>query len=310
MRFVHLFTIGWVAGGASIAGARRYPASPAAPPRAGCWRVFTTMHYTLDVASLTDAGKVRDLNEDSVCHRAESGVLVLADGMGGYQSGEVASALATELVAEGLHARCLRPPEGKPVSSAILSRWIDEQVHAANAAILGRARTDAACNGMGATLVLGVFHGRSVLVGHVGDSRAYRVRGGTLTPLTRDHSLLEEQVRNGLLSADEARRSHNRNVVTRALGVDPQVDTEIHVHDVRPDDLYLFCSDGLSDMLDDQAILATLLPLQDNLPLAARQLVQAANDCGGRDNIAVILARVRAPQSWWSRVTQRWRKAA
>ncbi len=268
------------------------------------------MHYTLDIASLTDAGKVRQHNEDSISHRVDSGVLVLADGMGGYQAGEVASALATELVAEGLHARCSRPASAKPVSTAMLSRWIDEQVHAANAAILGRSRTDPRCAGMGATLALTVFHGRTVVVGHVGDSRVYRLRRGELVALTRDHSLLEEQVRNGFMTREQARHSHNRNVVTRALGVEQDVDTEIQIFDVRPGDVFMLCSDGLTDMLDDAVIAETLTPLQDNLPLAVRQLVQAANDCGGRDNIAVILARVRGQESWWSRLYEFLRKAA
>ena len=268
------------------------------------------MQYTLDVASLTDPGKVRAHNEDSISHRIDSGVLVLADGMGGYQAGEVASALATELVAEGLHARCVKAASSKPVSTAMLSRWIDEQVHAANSAILGRAQTDASCSGMGATLALTVFHGRTVVVGHVGDSRVYRLRRGELAALTRDHSLLEEQVRNGFLTREQARHSHNRNVVTRALGVEQNVDTEIQIYDVRPGDLFLLCSDGLTDMLDDEAIRGTLLTLQENLPLAVRQLVQTANDCGGRDNIAVILARVRAQETWWTRLTRLLRKAA
>jgi len=268
------------------------------------------MNFSLDVASLTDSGKVRPHNEDSVTQRPDTGVLVLADGMGGYNAGEVASALATELVAEGLHGRCLALGEGQAVSSATVSRWIDEQVSAANAAILARAQSDAACAGMGATLALAVFHARTVTVGHVGDSRIYRFRRNELQALTRDHSLLEEQIRNGLLTREQARHSRNRNVVTRALGVDPEVDTEIQVYDVRAGDLYLLCSDGLTDMVDDETLRATLAAMQHNLPLAARNLVQLANDCGGRDNISVILARVHAQENWWSRLYGRLRRAA
>jgi PPM family protein phosphatase len=268
------------------------------------------MNYTLDVATLTDSGKVRPHNEDSVTQRAESGVLVLADGMGGYNAGEVASALATELVAEGLHGRCSRQPDGQPVPRAILSRWIDEQVSAANAAILQRAHADASCAGMGATLALTVFQGRTVTVGHVGDSRVYRLRRGELQALTRDHSLLEEQIRNGLLTREQARQSHNRNVVTRALGVDAEVDTEIQIFDVRPGDVFLLCSDGLTDMVDDDTLRTTLSAMQHNLELAAHNLVQLANDCGGRDNISVILARVCGQEHWWSRLYGRLRRAA
>lgn len=268
------------------------------------------MNYTLDVAALSDSGKVRPHNEDSISQRTETGVLVLADGMGGYNAGEVASALATELVAEGLHGRCSAAGEGRPVSNAILSRWIDEQVNAANSAILHRARADASCAGMGATLALTVFRGRTVTVGHVGDSRVYRFRQGELQSLTRDHSLLEEQIRNGLLSRDEARRSHNRSVVTRALGVDPEVDTEIQVYDVRPGDIFLICSDGLTDMVDDDTIGSSLAATRHDLHLTARNLVQLANDCGGRDNISVILARVAGQDHWWSRLYGRLRRAA
>jgi len=249
-------------------------------------------NLTLHVACLTDSGKVRPHNEDSVSQRAESGVLVLADGMGGYNAGEVASALATEMVAEGLHRRRASLPEGALPSPSMASAWITEQVRSANSAILQRAEQDASCAGMGATLVLAMFHGSTVSIGHVGDSRVYRYRRGQLAPLTRDHSLLEEQIRNGLLTREQARDSHNRNVVTRALGVEPDVATEIGVFDVRPGDLYLLCSDGLTDMLDDETVARTLSEVQHDLPLAVSNLVQLANDCGGRDNISVILARV------------------
>ena len=268
------------------------------------------MTYTLEVASLTDTGKVRQHNEDSVTHRSASGVLVLADGMGGYNAGEVARALATDLIAEGLHERCSSYPPSQPVSTGTLSRWIDEQVNAANTAILSRAARDVQCNGMGATLALALFRGRTVTVGHVGDSRVYRLRDGVFEALTRDHSLLEEQIRNGFLTREQARTSHNRNVVTRALGVEAEVDTEILVADVRPADVFLLCSDGLTDMLDDDTIARNLIELKYDLKLAAQHLVQLANDCGGRDNISVILAKVNGQDPWWSRWVERLRRAA
>jgi protein phosphatase len=267
-------------------------------------------NYSLHVACLTDSGKVRAHNEDSVSQRAESGVLVLADGMGGYNAGEVASALATELVAEGLHRERIGLPEGREPSASVASAWISAQVRAANRAILQRAEQDASCAGMGATLVLALFHGRSVSIGHVGDSRVYRYRRGQLEALTRDHSLLEEQIRSGMLTREQARDSHNRNVVTRALGVEADVATEIGVFDVRPGDLYLLCSDGLTDMLDDETVARTLAEVQHDLPLAASNLVQLANDCGGRDNISVILARIGGAEHWWSRLYGRLRRAA
>lgn len=268
------------------------------------------MNYTLEVASFTDSGKVRPCNEDSIVQRADTGVLVLADGMGAYQAGELASAMATGMIAEGLHGHCRALPEGRAVPKAVMARWIDEQVNAANDAILERARIDPACEGMGATLALAVFRGCSVTVAHLGDSRIYRLRDDQLQALTCDHSLLAEQVRNGLLTREQARHSHNRSVVTRALGVGPRADTEIRTFDTRPEDIFLLCSDGLTDMVDDGAIRATVEAMRHDLALAATNLVQLANDCGGRDNVSVILARVLGPDPWWSRLYGRLHRAA
>jgi protein phosphatase len=155
---------------------------------------------------------------------------------------------------------------------------------------------------MGTTIVTGLFYDNRVVVGHVGDSRMYRLRGEKLEIVTRDHSLLQEQIDSGMISLEDARLSKNKNLVTRAVGIDAEVVPEIHVHDVRIGDIYLLCSDGLNDMVEDGDIEATLYAMQGNLPLAAEQLIQMANDNGGRDNVSVILVKVKGdfavPRGW------------
>jgi protein phosphatase len=165
----------------------------------------------------------------------------------------------------------------------------------ANKTIFLAAEGQSQYSGMGTTLVTALFHDDRVAVGHVGDSRLYRLRGDGFEQITRDHSLLQEQIDRGLLTREQARRSHNKNLVTRALGIGPAVDAEIHLHDVLAGDIYLICSDGLSDMVPDDCMHLALSSLRDKLQLAANHLVRIANDNGGRDNISVILVRVLQP---------------
>lgn len=146
---------------------------------------------------------------------------------------------------------------------------------------------------MGTTLVMAVFRDNAMTVAHIGDSRLYRFRNDTLQQLTRDHSLLQEQIDIGMITPEEARRSQNKNLVTRALGVDPTVGAEVADFDTLPGDIYLLCSDGLTDMVEDEEIHLTLLALAANLELTATQLMQLANDNGGRDNVSVILVRIQ-----------------
>ena len=159
---------------------------------------------------------------------------------------------------------------------------------------------------MGTTLVIALFFDNRMTVGHIGDSRLYRLREDALEQVTRDHSLLQEQIDSGMISKEQARFSQNKNLVTRAVGIDPEVETEVHTYPVQRGDIFLLCSDGLSDMVPDEEIQATLTALQSNLPLAAKQLVQLANDCGGRDNISVILVRIlddfAVPTGWFAKL--------
>ncbi len=250
----------------------------------------------LEIFSQTDPGMVRSHNEDSVACEPACGLAVLADGMGGYNAGEVASGIAVSVVATEVSHRLLNAspvdiPEngGEELGVALLR----ENIQKANASIFHAAQSQPQYAGMGTTIVSALFYDNRVAVGHVGDSRMYRLRGEELETITHDHSLLQEQLDSGMISLEDARMSKNKNLVTRAVGIDAHVDSEIHVHDVLVGDIYLLCSDGLNDMVEDDDIQATLLALQSNLPLAASQLIQMANDNGGRDNISVILVKVK-----------------
>ena len=265
-----------------------------------------TLSDALEIVLRTDTGRVREHNEDAVFANPHLGFVVLADGMGGYNAGEVASSMATTRLASELEsALAARAPHATdgPGGEAFAGQCLRDAVADANAAIFQAAQNEAGYAGMGTTLVAALFFDDRVAVAHVGDSRLYRLRDGTLSLLTHDHSLLQEQIDSGLLSAEEARHSLNRNLVTRALGVDPLVEVDLAEHLVLPDDLYLLCSDGLNDMVPDEEIALALQTLSGHLELAATQLVEMANDQGGRDNVSVILVKVRqaypAPGTWW-----------
>lgn len=263
----------------------------------------------LQIISVTDPGRVRGHNEDCVESRPEVGVVVLADGMGGYNAGEVASGMATSLIANGLAQVWTRDKLSKldrDRAVQLSQKLLQEQVSAANEAIYAAAQRDPQCAGMGTTLVACIFYDNFVTVGHIGDSRLYRMRSDALEQVTRDHSLLQEQIDSGLITKEDARQSHNKNLVTRALGIDPEVETEIHTHEVQEGDIYLLCSDGLNDMIEDEEIQMTLIALRSNLDLTAQQLVQAANDAGGRDNVSVMLVKVLksfpVERGFWARL--------
>lgn len=251
--------------------------------------------------SATDTGRARNNNEDSVAVDPASALVVLADGMGGYNAGEVASQMATSFISTEL-GRWLTEAASN-ATDADVRRAMDICVDNANRAIFNAANTNPRYAGMGTTLVLAVFRDEGLLLGHVGDSRAYRLRNGQLSQITRDHSLLQEQLDAGLLTPEEAVFSSNKNLVTRAVGVEDAVMLELHQHEVQPGDVYLMCSDGLSDMLDDDA-LAQLLISHPSLSEAAQALIDAANDMGGKDNIAVVLVRAEGRarpmgRTWW-----------
>jgi protein phosphatase len=263
---------------------------------------------SLQSASLTDPGRVRDHNEDCIESRPEIGLYVLADGMGGYNAGEVASGMATSLISDGLQETWV-PSEvarmGRDEAKAASERMLRDQIGRANSAIFTTSQNNPECAGMGTTLVVCLYHDNFMSVAHIGDSRLYRLRGDVMEQVTRDHSLLQEQLDSGLITPEEAKLSQNKNLVTRALGIDPTVEPEIHVYETQKDDIYVLCSDGLSDMVEDEEIRLTLITLRTNPSLTVQQLVQAANDNGGRDNISAMLIRVAepfgVPRGWLAR---------
>jgi serine/threonine protein phosphatase PrpC len=266
------------------------------------------LSQSLQSASLTDPGRVRDHNEDCIESRPSIGLYVLADGMGGYNAGEVASGMATSLISDGVE-EAWQPTATARMSreeaKALSEKLIREQILRANTAIFTTSQNNPECAGMGTTLVVCLFHDNFLTVAHIGDSRLYRLRGDSMEQVTRDHSLLQEQLDSGLITPEEAKLSQNKNLVTRALGIDPTVDPEIHVHETKPDDIYLLCSDGLSDMVEDEEIRLTMITLRQNPNLTVQQLIQAANDNGGRDNISAMLIRVAesygVPRGWLAR---------
>jgi serine/threonine protein phosphatase PrpC len=250
--------------------------------------------YRLEAASITDIGRVRATNQDSVAVDAESGIALVADGMGGHRSGELASRMAKEIMLPRLRSRLAKYKAGRGRTPVEYAGRIAGEV---NRAILDAARKDPAAEGMGTTLALALFHGERVTLAHVGDSRIYRLRDGRLELLTRDDSLLRDQVELGLIDAKNAGDSHNRHLVTQALGTAETVAAHVRELESRCDDVYLLCSDGLNDMVGDADIELVLDTLKTNLPLAAAHLVQLAIDCGGYDNVSAVLVRLcPAPQ--------------
>lgn len=256
----------------------------------------------LEVAVLSDVGRVRTDNEDAVLADAGLGIAIVADGMGGHRSGRAASRLACNTVLAGIGKRSSRSG-GQAVRRA---------VEAANAAILEAAERNPTQLGMGTTLALVRFGNGHAVLAHIGDSRIYRLRAGKLSLRTRDDSLLSEQVDQGLISAAQSAASHNRHLITAALGMGQPLAAHFREEKIEVGDIFLVCSDGLHDMVGDDDIELILNSLHMNLPLAAHHLVQLANDLGGFDNISVALARVTqeapAPRGgWFARLLRRWR---
>src|SRR5688500_8056919 len=250
----------------------------------------------LEIAASTDPGMVRSHNEDSIAADAANGLVVLADGMGGYNAGEVASGMATTVIVTEMRQLLtgVKPHDvDQATSEEVAARLVREQVLKANTSIYQAAQSQPQYAGMGTTLVVCLFYDNRVLVAHLGDSRLYVLRDGKFKQVTRDHSLLQEQIDSGIITAEQAKKAAHKNLVTKALGIDPTVEPEIHEYPTRIGDVYLLCSDGLCDMVEDEDIAMTLQTLgKGNLKLAAQHLVQMANDNGGRDNVSVILVRV------------------
>ena len=237
------------------------------------------------VAALSDCGSVRPSNEDSFGISAEHGVYVVCDGMGGAAAGEIASSLAVSEVLRLLGGR-----DGIDTGAGPLEKSVEEAICAANEAIHSHAEENFHLNGMGTTLVGLVTEGRRVLVFNVGDSRCYFFRKRKLKQISQDHSLVEEQVRMGRITPEEALRSPLRNVITRALGTQPSVEPDLFELKAEVGDIFLLCSDGLTGEVPDpqiESLLAAEMPLEQ----ICAQLVDAANLAGGHDNITCLLVQ-------------------
>mgnify|MGYP001205219589 CR=1 FL=1 len=259
---------------------------------------YVSLRSCVQAVGLTDTGKVREHNEDSISWDGDIGLFVLADGMGGYNAGEIASGIAVKTIVNlvqeafaGQELKGLDKTTGLHRPSIILR----DAIARANKIIHQTSKSQSQCEGMGTTVVSALFHDNRVALAHVGDSRMYRLRKETFEQLTMDHSLLQELVDRGFYSPEEAQRATNKNYVTRALGVEPTVDVEVHEYPVEPGDWLILCSDGLTDMVEDEDIHLTISTFGGNLDTVARQLVQLANDSGGRDNISVVLVQVAEP---------------
>lgn len=238
----------------------------------------------LRIAMASDVGRVRARNEDSVASDPALGWALVADGMGGHRGGDVASSIVAREVTTALAAA--NPPDG---SSEAQQQRVEAAIQRANRAIFDQSNANLKLYGMGSTAVLAQVWGERVTVGHVGDSRAYLFRAGELRQLTVDHSLLQELLDGGMISAAEAKRAPGRGVLTRSLGVDPEVEVDVETHDFHPGDVILLCSDGLTEMVSDEQIRSVIDSADGDLAKVAARLVDAANGHGGRDNVSVVL---------------------
>jgi PPM family protein phosphatase len=259
----------------------------------------------LEIACDTDVGMVRHENEDYLAINQGLGVAVLADGMGGYQAGEVASRLAVDTILNELQSRAPQVALADIHSSSGLcyaSLLLQQAILHANQAIWQAACSKNHYHGMGTTVVAVWFYGEQLSIAHVGDSRLYRLRDNELKSLTKDHSVLQQLIDVGLIEEKQAWHAPNRNLITRALGVKEQVEVDLQEHKVHSNDLYLLCSDGLNDMLQDIDIFKVLNKKYSALEIA-NQLIALANQHGGKDNISVIVIKLQqtTQQTWWKR---------
>ena len=247
----------------------------------------------IELANVSDPGRRRPHNEDSAITDTDLGLALVADGMGGYKAGEVASAIAAKIVFDGVREgrhkhQFVREKERHHALESSEAALIRTTIEHANRYIFETAHQIPQCQGMGTTIVAALFSARRVTIAHVGDSRLYRLRDNALKQITSDHSLIQELIDRGF---KEAQANTPKNLVTRALGIDDTVQVDVQELETLPTDIYLLCSDGLNDMVDDEDIRLTLGKYSANLLQAAHELVGLANAGGGKDNISVVLAR-------------------
>ncbi len=246
----------------------------------------------------TDIGSVRDHNEDAIAIDNDIALAILADGMGGHRGGEMASAITVSTVKELLTEKIKSLASSKTDEDSIYSREslaILEAITQANTNVYDSSEANPQYRGMGTTVVVVMFYDNRFTVAHVGDSRLYRLRDNELELITRDHSLMQELIDRGFYTPEQARDSLNRNLVTRAIGIDSNVKIDIQEDIAMVNDIYLLCSDGVNDMIDDDVIQSALIQNCNDLEKAASEIIRLANECGGKDNISVLLAKPIKP---------------
>lgn len=258
----------------------------------------------LEIVGISDTGRIRDHNEDSFASNADLGLAVLADGMGGYRAGEVASAVAVTKVFCDTRDSLLALVPGQIDRESGLryeSLIVRDAIHQANNEVFAAAQHKREYSGMGTTVVAALFYDNRLTCAHVGDSRMYALRDSKLEQLTVDHTVVQEFIETGMYSEAEAKASFSSNLVTRALGVEQAIEVDIHERPVKPGDLYLLCSDGLTNMVNAAKIVKVLTKKQ-KLDVCAKRLAQLANKGGGEDNISIVLIKInrefKAEENW------------
>jgi len=261
---------------------------------------LTDILRQLEYVNVSDTGLKRPHNEDSSLTDEALGIAVVADGMGGYKAGEVASAIAVAIIMHELRTELRkRQVRGKPGQAGLTaeSMIIRDAITKANQLIYKTAQEDPQCQGMGTTVAMMLFYENGFSAAHVGDSRIYRLREGVFKQLSVDHSLIQELIDRGFFTAEEANANTPKNLVTRALGIEHEVEVDIQEDLVQIGDIYLMCSDGLTDMVADPLIRTTLLANLTDLPRAGAELIRLANAAGGKDNCSIVMVRVREEQA-------------
>ena len=253
------------------------------------------MGWSLRAAGLTDVGRKRKHNEDTFVLEMNEGLFAVADGMGGHAAGEVAAKIAVDTIQEFILDTSQKMESTWPYPYnhqwKFNSNRLAVAVEKANERVMAAVARQPSLKGMGTTVVAAILNGNSLSVAHVGDSRAYRLRGGSIERLTDDHSWVHEQIMTGILTEEEARTHPLKNVVTRALGGGATVVPELQEFDLQPGDRYLLCSDGLTTMISDEEV-ESILKSEADLDGACRRLIEAANSNGGLDNVTVILVEI------------------
>jgi len=250
--------------------------------------------FDVQIAGVTDVGRVRRRNEDAIDWDTQLGLAMVADGMGGSQAGDIASKTALRSIKEDLRRAMLECARQGPrgYSADVRAALAAELVRRANQSVRRSASCDNRLQGMGTTLVMALIGPDYVTSAHVGDSRMYLLREGRLGRLTDDHSMVQELVQRGQMNERQAAQSRHRNVITRALGIAQDVSVDVAHHPILPGDMFMLCSDGLTNMLHDAEIAAALYEYYDDLEAAAHNAVRLANARGGRDNVSVVLLKI------------------